>query len=74
MFQTHEHSGFSEIEIYILQQQPQQSQIVDPSHFFEEIDDDEHTEVNVIDEEVEVYETLVDSTITLQTKRISHYL
>lgn len=53
MFLSHEHFGFNDIELYILQQQNQLSQFVDPSQVFCEIDDDEQAEVDVVDEEEE---------------------
>lgn len=64
MFQTREHSRFNKIVIYVLQQQPQHSQIVGSLQVFEETNDNDHTEIDVIDkEEEEVYETLVDSMV-----------
>ena len=53
MFRTHEQSGFNEIELYVLFQQPDQSQVVDPSQDFEEEDEsneDNHPKVDVIDQ------------------------
>lgn len=59
MFQTHEHFGFNDIELYILLQQNQVSQIVDLSQVFCKIDDDKQVEVDVVDEEEDEDEILV---------------
>ena len=63
MFRTHEQSGFDEIELYVLLQQPDQSQVVDPSQDFKEEDEsneDNHPEVDVIDQEEEDDEAMID--------------
>ena len=63
MFRTHEQSRFNETELYVLLQQPDQSQVVDPSQDFEEedeSDEDNHPEVDVIDQEEEDDEAMID--------------
>lgn len=60
MFQTHEDSGFKDIKLYILLQQTQLSQIIDPSQVFCETSDEEQAKVDVVDNEEEKDEILVD--------------
>lgn len=60
MFLRHEHFGFNDIELYILAQQNQLPQIIDPSQVFCEHDDKEQAEVDVVDEEKEEDKILVD--------------
>lgn len=63
MFLSHEHFGLNNIELYILQQRNQLSQIVDPSQVFCETEDEEQVEVDVVDEEEEENEILVDQIV-----------
>lgn len=63
MFRTHEFSGLTEIELYVVIQQPPESQTLDQSQLFEESSEDDHTEVEAVDEEAEGEEQEVDDMV-----------
>lgn len=51
MFRSHEYSGLTDIELYVMIQQAPESQNFDQSQLFEESTEEEHTEVEAVDEE-----------------------
>lgn len=67
MFRSHEFSGLTEIEFYVIIQQPPESQSFDQSQVFKESTEDDHTEVEGVDEEAEGEEEEVDHMVNNNT-------